>query len=348
MRRSAAHVGYLPQDIELFAETVAANISRLRTDADVGIVPAAQLARAHEMILRLPRGYETPVGEGGTFLSGGHRQRIALARAVFGDPRLVILDEPSSNLDVDGDAALNACIADLKRRGTTLVIISHRPATLALVDKLLVLRNGSVEAFGARAEVMAGLMRRECRPGGPRARALGGGGAMSGKHTPHKAKPAYGGRPSDSARGAIVVGTAIIIGFFGVLGGWAAVAPLDSAVVANALVKVEGNRKSVEHLDGGTVKALAVREGDSVKQGDVLVILDETRIRADVDVLDQQYALLRAVEARLNAERDGRDAVAIPRRSHLAPRRAFDRRRRWRGRTSSSPTAARRWPARSR
>jgi ATP-binding cassette subfamily C protein len=154
------HLGYLPQDIELFADTVAANIGRFRAeDDDNDVIEAARLAGVHEAILRLPKGYETNVGDGGAVLSGGIRQRIGLARAVYGNPSLVVLDEPSSNLDSEGDAALLACITDLKMRGATVVIISHRPNTLGVVDKLLVLKEGAVEIFGPRNEVIGQLTR---------------------------------------------------------------------------------------------------------------------------------------------------------------------------------------------
>lgn len=153
------HLGYLPQDIELFADSVAANISRFQEGEDHEVILAARMAGVHEMILRLPDGYDTGVGEGGAILSGGYRQRIGLARAVYGNPSMVVLDEPSSNLDSEGDAALADCILQLKKRGTTVVIISHRPATIGVVDKILVLRDGVAEMFGARNEVMNRLTR---------------------------------------------------------------------------------------------------------------------------------------------------------------------------------------------
>jgi len=151
------HIGYLPQDIELFSDTVAANISRFTPDAEADVVKAAQMAGVHEMILRLPQGYNTQVGEGGAVLSGGYRQRIGLARAVFRIPSLVVLDEPSSNLDADGDTALATCMASLRALGSTVVIVSHRPATLGAVDKILFLRDGAVEAFGPREQIAARL-----------------------------------------------------------------------------------------------------------------------------------------------------------------------------------------------
>ncbi|MDX8514512.1 type I secretion system permease/ATPase [Mesorhizobium captivum] len=154
------HIGYLPQDIELFSDTVAANIGRFKTDVDREVIEAARLAGVHEMIIRLPQGYETQIGEGGAVLSGGYRQRIALARAVFGMPNLIVLDEPSSNLDADGDRALSECALELKRRGSTVIIVSHRPSTLANVDKILLLRDGAVEAFGMRNEIVALLNQR--------------------------------------------------------------------------------------------------------------------------------------------------------------------------------------------
>jgi PrtD family type I secretion system ABC transporter len=151
------YVGYLPQDVELFADSVAANISRFQQTRGENVVRAAQTAGVHDMILRLGDGYETQVGEGGMILSGGYRQRIGLARAVFGSPSLVVLDEPSSNLDAEGEAALSECILKLKQNKVTVILVSHRPSTVAVVDKILLLIDGVVEAYGPRAEILARL-----------------------------------------------------------------------------------------------------------------------------------------------------------------------------------------------
>jgi len=151
------HIGYLPQDVELFAGSVRENIARLR-DAEPGpVIEAARLAGLHGTIMRLPRGYDSEIGESGVKLSGGQRQRVALARALFGRPQLVVLDEPNASLDSEGEAALIEAIAELKKRGTTIVIIAHRPSILQHADKLLVLRDGVVEILGSRTEVFAKL-----------------------------------------------------------------------------------------------------------------------------------------------------------------------------------------------
>jgi PrtD family type I secretion system ABC transporter len=154
-----AHIGYLPQDVELFAGTVAQNIARLGEIDDERVVEAAKLAHAHDMILRLPAGYDTAIGDAGAMLSGGQRQRIALARALYGAPRLVVLDEPNANLDAEGDAALAAALRELKQRGTTVVVVSHRPALMSQLDKIAVLRDGVLEAFGPVAKVLRPVAR---------------------------------------------------------------------------------------------------------------------------------------------------------------------------------------------
>jgi PrtD family type I secretion system ABC transporter len=152
-----AHLGYMPQDVSLLAGTVAQNIARLGEVDDAKVVRAAQRAHAHDMILRLPQGYDTPVGEAGIALSGGQRQRIALARALYGDPRLVVLDEPDAHLDADGEEALRAALRALKASGTTVVVVGHRVGLMAQLDKIAVLKEGALHAFGPAATVLARL-----------------------------------------------------------------------------------------------------------------------------------------------------------------------------------------------
>lgn len=154
------HIGYLAQDVGLFAGTVAENIARMDSPDPQAVVAAARMADCHAMIQRLPKGYDTEIGEGGVFLSGGQRQRIGLARALYGNPKLVVLDEPNANLDADGEQALARAIAALKDRGAIVLVIGHRPGTLALADRIVALRDGRVEAFGPRAEVLEALKRR--------------------------------------------------------------------------------------------------------------------------------------------------------------------------------------------
>ncbi|HMY98041.1 MAG TPA: type I secretion system permease/ATPase [Burkholderiaceae bacterium] len=158
------HIGYLPQDIELFDGSVAENICRFTQPDPAQVIGAAQACGLHEALLRLPRGYDTPVGASGHLLSGGMRQRIALARAVYGAPHLVVLDEPNANLDEAGEAGLAQLVHALKRQGSTVLIVSHRPAVLSVTDRIVVLENGRVRLDGPRDEVLAQLHPPAVRP----------------------------------------------------------------------------------------------------------------------------------------------------------------------------------------
>ncbi|MBB6342603.1 ATP-binding cassette subfamily C exporter for protease/lipase [Pseudomonas fluvialis] len=152
------HLGYLPQDIELFAGSVAENIARFADVDSVKVIEAATLAGIHQMILRFPHGYDTPLGPSGMGLSGGQKQRIGLARALYGQPPLILLDEPNSNLDDAGEAALVSAIGTLRQAGSTVILVTHRPSVLAVVDKLLVLQEGTQKLFGPRDAVLKALL----------------------------------------------------------------------------------------------------------------------------------------------------------------------------------------------
>ena len=152
------HIGYLPQDVELFTGSVAENIARLSSVDSEQVIVAAKQAGVHELVLSFPKGYDTRIGEGGIILSGGQRQRIGLARALYGQPKLVVLDEPNSNLDEEGERALLASWPQLKQQGTTLVVVSHKSGLLVGVDKILMLKNGQVAMFGPRTAVFKKLV----------------------------------------------------------------------------------------------------------------------------------------------------------------------------------------------
>ncbi|WP_405124591.1 type I secretion system permease/ATPase [Pseudomonas alloputida] len=157
------YVGYLPQDIELFEGSISENIARFDKVDPEKVVQAAQMAGVHEMILMLPDGYDTVIGSDGVNLSGGQRQRIGLARAIYGNPRLIVLDEPNSNLDDVGERALGVALQKLKETGATVFIVSHRPNILTRLDRILVMAGGSISLYGERDRVIAELAAQQAK-----------------------------------------------------------------------------------------------------------------------------------------------------------------------------------------
>ena len=155
------HIGYLPQDIELFAGTVSENIARFGEVHADKVILAAKRAGVHELILNMPSGYDTPLGDGGTGLSGGQKQRLGLARAMYDDPSLIVLDEPNSNLDDVGEQALLAAIIDLRKRGKTIVLITHRTSIISATNKLLLLHDGMAKMFGPTNQVLEALTKQQ-------------------------------------------------------------------------------------------------------------------------------------------------------------------------------------------
>jgi ATP-binding cassette subfamily C protein len=155
------HIGYLPQDVELLAGTVAENISRFEAEADTdAVIAAAKAVGVHDLVVRLPAGYETPIGEQGSALSAGQAQRIALARAFYRDPFLVVLDEPNSNLDAEGEEALTRAIQGVRDRKGIVVVVAHRPSAIAGVDRLLMMNQGRVQAVGPKEDVLSKVLQR--------------------------------------------------------------------------------------------------------------------------------------------------------------------------------------------
>lgn len=151
------HVGFLPQDVELFEGSIAENIARLGDVDSAKVIRAANSAGLHEMILRFPKGYDTPIGEAGGFLSGGQRQRLALARAIYGDPALIVLDEPNANLDDTGEAALLKTVSELKAKGKTVILVTHRPGAVAVADLLVLMKEGRIVTSGPKESVLAAM-----------------------------------------------------------------------------------------------------------------------------------------------------------------------------------------------
>lgn len=153
------HIGYLPQGVELFDGTIGENISRFEDNPDPRPSSPRQAAGAHELILRFEKGYDSDIGEAGSALSAGQRQRIGLARALYGDPFIVVLDEPNANLDAEGEAAVIKAIASVKARKGIAVVVAHRPSAIGVVDLILMMEEGRMKAFGPRDEVLSKVLR---------------------------------------------------------------------------------------------------------------------------------------------------------------------------------------------
>ena len=184
------NVGYLPQDVELFGGTVGENIARFGEVDPEKVIQAAKRAGVHDLILHLPKGYDTVLGDGGAGLSGGQKQRIGLARALYDDPSLIVLDEPNSNLDDSGEQALLAAVSDLRQRGKTLVLISHRTGVIGATTKLLLLREGQVQLFGPTQQVLAELTKAKSAASSPQRAASSAAAALPAAGQAPTAHPA--------------------------------------------------------------------------------------------------------------------------------------------------------------
>ena len=271
------------------------------------VIAAAKAAGVHELILGLPKGYETKIGESGEALSAGQRQRIGLARALYGDPFLVVLDEPNSNLDIDGERALTKAIRGVCERGGIVIVIAHRPSVLGAVDFVLALFDGQPRAFGKRDEVLTPVpvpSRQACRH---RKKSINGlslseGVAMTGEQHSKKVSIRSHLLAGMAAAALLVVGA----------GGWAGTTEIAGAIVAPGVVVVDSNVKKVQHPTGGVISELLVHNGDHVTAGQILVKLDDTQASANVAILTKHLDELMARQAREEAERDGADEIAFP------------------------------------
>ena len=301
------------------------------------VIAAAQAAGVHDLIINLPEGYETMVGEQGSALSAGQAQRIALARALYRDPFLVVLDEPNSNLDAEGDEALTRAILGLRARGAIAIVVAHRPSAIAGVDYILIMGKGRQQQFGPKEEILTAPDAAEraaagLESGRARRRRMSGARKRSRNATLRLADPA--GRRGDRRRQAglhwafgetgpahsvdesirrhIIAGSVLVgVLAFG-LGGWASTAEISGALIAPGDIVVNSNIKKVQHPTGGVVGKLFVHDGDHVKAGQILIRLDETVTQANLAIVTKGLTELYARKARLAAERDGADSVAVP------------------------------------
>ena len=276
------------------------------------IIAAAKAADVHERsILRLPEGYETRLGPGGLAMSAGQRQRIALARALYRDPFLIVLDEPNSNLDAEGESRAHPGIVGVRNRGGIAIVIAHRPSALAAVDMVGVMGVGQLTAFGPKDEVLKKVLK---KPSIERVMSSGEPVAKVAAF-PQPAAPVEPMLPAGSdfgLRRRLIAGL-IVAGFlvFGV-GSWAAVAALSGAVIASGLIVVDSNSKKVQHPSGGVVGEILVKNGDAVAANDILLRLDDTQTRAALGIVVSQLVELTGRKARLMAERDDAPEIEFP------------------------------------
>ena len=327
------HIGYVPQDVELFPGTVAENIARQGAVDPAKVVQAAQRAHVHEMILSLPNGYDTLIVPDAALLSPGQRQRIALARALYGDPKLVFLDEPNANLDGAGEQALADTLKDLRGKAT-VVVVTHRNTLIRHVDKMLVLEAGRVPTSARRAMSSSCCSRAPtaCRsgrrrrtrggtpaPGGPRRDAghdrrlsMSSAARMDAAAWSQGAVDAPVQQQLDEARRLARWAAIVVVGGLLPILAWLCLAPLASAVVASAFVKVDLDRRPVQHAEGGTVREVLVRDGQRVRQGEPLLVLGDVSVAADLNRLDYRVMAERASIARLEAEQAAARTLRFP------------------------------------
>ena len=369
------YLGYLPQDIELFGGTVRENIARLQEAPADDVIAAATMVGLHETIMRLPQGYETDIGEGGMRLSGGQRQRLGLARALFGYPRLIVLDEPNASLDTEGEEALRRAIQEMRERGSTIIIIAQRLGILNMSDKILVLDNGIMNAFGNRRDV-AGKIRsgrtsipvrhpqiiaarkttRQLGHEGERSPATTARGLSSRRnprgrvmrgpnrtiaHDLAAILPPPPGTPFQRLRllaaSAFAVVGVFVIGF----GFWATYAPLESAAIAGGAIEAESSRKTIQHLEGGIVGRILVNDGDEVAAGQPLIRLDDTRLAPPSRCSRCSSGKHRRSGGAPGGGARGRDTIRFPAAlMSAAQQRTRAGGDRWPGRSRSSTPAA--------
>ena len=331
----ARHLGYMPQEIDLIGTSVADIIGRLGEAGLDDVIRAAKLVGLHETIMRLPNAYNSDVADGNSVLLRGHQQRLGLARALCGNPRLVVLDEPNASLDYLGEQMLLDVVQTMKANNTTIIVITHRMGILTATDKIAIMQGGALSAFGSRDEIFARYIGRphsgvsehvparitprsapECEQM-PNAKIRTGGSPGRNvrsrrNYTVSNLHDNPADTPFSRMRGIAWAGNVLVFGYVLGVGTWSLFAPLESAAVASGLVEAKSSRKTLQHLEGEIVRAILVKDGDIVAPGQPLIRLDSTKSRSERQSLHGQFWDAKAREARLLAERAGADQVTYP------------------------------------